>query len=283
MTRRTRASSSKEPSSFAVNEISPDSFVVISSFSPKMSAKSIVKTINLLGLPKGYEVLTPIEYQRANNPPPGCLIVYVAQCISGLRFPLHLFLVGGRVLTVLTALAYRAYRRELFRFVLPTTYTEGELLPLLPSPRPTEWEVPLAWRSSLNELPPINFESVKERVKAVGLLDHGFKPKAQVEEDLLIVAGLHPTPDTYTGPRVVTSASVMTMMNRAPVCKFLPENVPSNPLSSSSTRSASATPSNIESSGGGRSPSRTPPVVGPNSASPSPTPSGYVDVPRRCP
>ncbi|KAK4428864.1 hypothetical protein Salat_1186300 [Sesamum alatum] len=111
----------------------------------------------------------------------------------------------------------------------------------------------------------------------------GFKPKAQVEEDLLIVAGLHPTPDTYTGPRVVTSASVMTMMNRAPVSKFLPENVPSNPLSSSSTRSASATPSDIESSGRGRSPSRTPPVVGPNSASPSPTLSGYVDVPSEMP
>ncbi|KAK4420282.1 hypothetical protein Salat_2441300 [Sesamum alatum] len=66
------------------------------------------------------------------------------------------------------------------------------------------------------------------------------------------------------------------MMNRAAVRKFLPENVPSNPLSSLSTRSASATPSNIQSSGRGRSPSRTPPIARPSSVSPSPPPIGQV-------
>ncbi|KAK4428824.1 hypothetical protein Salat_1182300 [Sesamum alatum] len=92
MTRRTKASSSKEPP-YAANEISPDSFSVISSISAKMSAKSIVKTINLLGLPEGYEILTLVEYQRANNPPLGCLTVCAAQCVSGLRFLLHPFMV----------------------------------------------------------------------------------------------------------------------------------------------------------------------------------------------
>ncbi|KAK4428825.1 hypothetical protein Salat_1182400 [Sesamum alatum] len=46
------------------------------------------------------------------------------------------------------------------------------------------------------------------------------------------------------------------MLNRVVVCKFLLESLPSNPLSSSSTRSASATPSDIQSSGQGRSSSR---------------------------
>ncbi|KAK4422018.1 hypothetical protein Salat_2152500 [Sesamum alatum] len=93
MTCRTRASSSKEPSSSQPNEISPDSFAVISSLSLKMSSKSIVTTVNLLGLPEGFEILTPTEYQRANNPSPGCVTVYLTQCVSGLRFPLHPFLI----------------------------------------------------------------------------------------------------------------------------------------------------------------------------------------------
>ncbi|KAK4433231.1 hypothetical protein Salat_1085400 [Sesamum alatum] len=93
MTRRTKASSSKEASSSSANEISADGFAALSSLPPKMSAKSIVKTINLLGLPEGFEIVTPIEYQRANNPSPGCLTVYAAQCVCGLRFPLHPFLV----------------------------------------------------------------------------------------------------------------------------------------------------------------------------------------------
>ncbi|KAK4422017.1 hypothetical protein Salat_2152400 [Sesamum alatum] len=73
------------------------------------------------------------------------------------------------------------------------------------------------------------------------------------------------------------------MMNRAAVRKFLPENVPSNPLSSSSMRSPSATPSDIQSSGRGRSPSRTPPLVGPSSASVSLISTRYADPPSETP
>ncbi|KAK4423180.1 hypothetical protein Salat_1900800 [Sesamum alatum] len=271
MTRHTRASSSKEPSPSVANEISPHCFAVISSISSKMSTKSIVKTINLLGLPEGYEVLTPIEYQWANNPQPECLTVYAVQCVSGLRFPLHPFLVE-----LLSALGIQpnqlnpnSYRLVVgFLLCCQLYHIEPSLENFL-----GEWEVPLAWRSSLNELLTINFESVKERVKAAGLLDHDFKAKALVEKDLLIVAGLHPEPATYTG------LESQTMMNRAVVRKFLPENLPANPLSSSSTRSASATPSEIQSSGRGRSPSRTPSVVRPSSTSPNSVPSQHADVP----
>ncbi|KAK4426296.1 hypothetical protein Salat_1398100 [Sesamum alatum] len=215
MTRRTRVSSSKEPSSAQPNEISLDSFAVISSLPPKMSAKAIVKTINLLGLSEGFKILTPVEYQWANNPPPGYMTVYAAQCVSGLRFPLHPFLVDLLV-----------------------------TLGISPSQ--------------------LNLNSY--RVKAAGHLNHGFKAKALVEEDLLIVAGLHPVPDPYAGLES-RYFHLQTMMNRVAVRNFLPENVPSNPLSSSSTRSASATSSDIQSSGRGQSPSRTPPAVGPSSAS----------------
>ncbi|KAK4412731.1 hypothetical protein Salat_2920300 [Sesamum alatum] len=263
MTRRTRASSSKEASSFSANEISADGFTALSSLPPKMSAKSIVKTINLLGLPEGFEIVAPIEYQRANNPPPGCLTVYAAQCVCGLRFPLHPFLVDLLVVlgippSHLNPNSYRAWKNRFF-FV-----------------RKAEWEVPLTWRSYLNELPSVNFELVRERVKAAGLLDHGFKAKALMEEDLLTLAGLHPVPGTYTGPDSCYS-HLQTMMNRAAVRKFLPENVPSNPLSPSSTRSASATPSDIQSSGRGRSPSHTPSVARLGSVSPSLPPTGQLD------
>ncbi|KAK4421719.1 hypothetical protein Salat_2122500 [Sesamum alatum] len=99
-------------------------------------------------------------------------------------------------------------------------------------------------RSSLNDLPSIDFDLVKER---------GF---------ILLLT-------LILGPRVATSAFV--------------KNVPSNPLSSSSTRSALATPFDIQSSGRGRSPCRTPPVVGPNSISLSSTPTGHVDPSSKTP
>ncbi|KAK4428373.1 hypothetical protein Salat_1136900 [Sesamum alatum] len=157
MTRRTRASSSKEASSSLANEISSDSFAVISSLPSKMSSKSIVKTINLLGLPEG--CLLPKTHPRECffhfSPRPGLMFIHDKPS------------------------SYGAWKNRFF-FV-----------------RKAEWEVPLIWRSSLNDLPSINFELVKERVKAAGLLDHGFKAKALVEEDLLILAGLHLVPDTY--------------------------------------------------------------------------------------
>ncbi|KAK4421059.1 hypothetical protein Salat_2056400, partial [Sesamum alatum] len=294
MTCRTRASISKEPPPSAANEMSPDCFVVISSISPKMYAKSIIKTINLLGLPEGYEVVTPSEYHRANNTPPGCLTVYVAQCVFGLRFPFHPFLVE-----LLTALgispsqsnpnSYRLvvgfllccqfyhieHTLENFMGVFFPRLTPGECFfhfsrrPSLafihdkPSSygawksrfffiRKTEWEVSLAWRSSLNELPSINLELVKERVKVAGFLDHGFKAKTLVEEDLLIVAGLHPIPQI---PVLALKAVTFTSV----------KSLPSNPLSSLSMRSASATPLDVQSSERGRSPSRTSPRVRPDS------------------
>ncbi|KAK4415479.1 hypothetical protein Salat_2655300 [Sesamum alatum] len=146
--------------------------------------------INLLSLPKGYEVVTPSEYHRANNPPPGCLTVYATQCMSRLRFPLHHFLIelfvalGNPPSLVFIHEKPSSYGAWKFRFFFVWK---------------AEWEVPLAWCPSLNDLSTVNLELVKERVKATGLLDHGFKAKALVEEDLLIVAGLHPAPDTYTG------------------------------------------------------------------------------------
>ncbi|KAK4438797.1 hypothetical protein Salat_0214300 [Sesamum alatum] len=73
------------------------------------------------------------------------------------------------------------------------------------------------------------------------------------------------------------------MMNRVAVRKFLPETLPVNPLSSPSTRSASATPSDVLSSGRGRSPSRTTLGVRPGSVFPKPVPSARIDVPIEVP
>ncbi|KAK4423359.1 hypothetical protein Salat_1918700 [Sesamum alatum] len=69
------------------------------------------------------------------------------------------------------------------------------------------------------------------------LVEHEFKGKVSLEEELLIVAGLHPAPDRYEG----------IMMNRAAVRKFILEDVPAIPPSSSA-RSVSSTPSDLPSS-----------------------------------
>ncbi|KAK4422658.1 hypothetical protein Salat_1848300 [Sesamum alatum] len=93
MPRRTRASSSREPSSPNPTKVPLSALAAIYDISLIMSSKSIVKILNLLGLPEGYIVLSPVKYQWANNPHLNCLTVYAAQCVYGLRFPLHPFLV----------------------------------------------------------------------------------------------------------------------------------------------------------------------------------------------
>ncbi|KAK4428842.1 hypothetical protein Salat_1184100 [Sesamum alatum] len=138
--------------------------------------------------------------------------------------------------------------------------------------RKAHWEVPLSCGLSLKELPSVDLDLVKERVRSVGPLEHGFEAKALMEEDILIVAGLHPFEDTYSGPES------QVMMNRAAIRKFFPKNIPSKPLSSSTTKSASATPTDIQSSGRGRSPSMTPLNLPPSSSSPSPLPAQLVDA-----
>ncbi|KAK4423575.1 hypothetical protein Salat_1940300 [Sesamum alatum] len=91
----------------------------------------------------------------------------------------------------------------------------------------------------------------------MGLIAHGFNAKAILEEELLIVAGIHPAPDPYKGP-LDPVTRFQTMMNRAAVRKFIPEDVPAIPLSPEA-RSASATPSDPPSSSRPRS--ITPPTV----------------------
>ncbi|KAK4421768.1 hypothetical protein Salat_2127400 [Sesamum alatum] len=73
----------------------------------------------------------------------------------------------------------------------------------------------------------------------VGLVSHEFKAKAILEEELLIVAGIHPAPDRYEGPLDAYSR-LRIMMNRAAVCKFIPDDVLAIPHSPSN-RSISST------------------------------------------
>ncbi|KAK4417218.1 hypothetical protein Salat_2547400 [Sesamum alatum] len=58
----------------------------------------------------------------------------------------------------------------------------------------------------------------------VGLVSHEFKAKAILEEELFIVAGIHPSPDRYEGPLDAYSRLRITM-NRAVVRKFIPNDV----------------------------------------------------------
>ncbi|KAK4438105.1 hypothetical protein Salat_0144600 [Sesamum alatum] len=97
---------------------------------------------------------------------------------------------------------------------------------------------PLLGHGLLNALPPLNLGDIKRVMKEVGLVDHEFNAKAILDEELLIVVGLHPAPDRYEGPHD------RIMMNRVAVRKFIPDDVPAMP-SSSGTRSAPSTPSDL--------------------------------------
>ncbi|KAK4431148.1 hypothetical protein Salat_0876900 [Sesamum alatum] len=77
-----------------------------------------------------------------------------------------------------------------------------------------------------------------------------------MDEELLIVAGLHPAPDRYKGP-LDRFTRLQIMMNRAAVRKFIPEDVTAMP-SSSGTRSTPSTPSDL------------PPELTPSSSTPPP-------------
>ncbi|KAK4441613.1 hypothetical protein Salat_0496200 [Sesamum alatum] len=93
------------------------------------------------------------------------------------------------------------------------------------------WQVPLSWGTSLNTLPSLNLGEIKRRMKDAGLVDHEFSAKTLLEDELLVVAGLHPAPDTYEGP-LDRFSRLRIMMNRAAVRKFIPEDVPTIPTSS---------------------------------------------------
>ncbi|KAK4421394.1 hypothetical protein Salat_2089900 [Sesamum alatum] len=68
-------------------------------------------------------------------------------------------------------------------------------------------------------------------MKEVGLVDHEFSAKALLEDELLVVDGLHPTPDTYEGP-LDRFSRLHIIMNHVVVRKFIPEDVPVIPTSS---------------------------------------------------
>ncbi|KAK4433520.1 hypothetical protein Salat_1114300 [Sesamum alatum] len=184
MTRRTRASSSKEASSSLANEISADGFAALSSIPPKCLPRIPPSQLN----PNSYRL------------------------VVGFLLCCQLYHIEPSVETFLGVFAPRLTLRECFFHFSP----RPSLLFIHDKPSSygawknhfffvckAESEVPLTWRSSLNDLPSINFELVRERVKAAGLLDHGFKAKALMEEDLLTLAGLHPVPDYPSRERSV--------------------------------------------------------------------------------
>ncbi|KAK4434748.1 hypothetical protein Salat_0637700 [Sesamum alatum] len=90
--------------------------------------------------------------------------------------------------------------------------------------------IPLAWRPSLKPLPPLNLGDIKRRMKEAGLVDHEFSAKSLQEDELLVVAGLHPALNTYEGP-LDRFSRLRIMMNRAAVRKFIREDVPTLPTS----------------------------------------------------
>ncbi|KAK4435089.1 hypothetical protein Salat_0672200 [Sesamum alatum] len=142
----------------------------------------------------------------------------------------------------------------------------------------SNWEVPTTWRS-LNYLPPINLEGVKGRLKDAGMFNHGFKAKTLLEQDLLIVTGLHPTENTYSG--IESHFSRLSV-----ILKFIPGDVPSNPLFSSSMRSALVTPLDIPSNSHARSlfETREAQLDAPARSSSSwPAPSDPVEFPQGTP
>ncbi|KAK4417200.1 hypothetical protein Salat_2545600 [Sesamum alatum] len=204
-----------------------------------MSEESIRKLVDQVALPATYDWLKPSPSQCANAPPPGYLTVYSAQLTSGLRWWWDSFYVLNSIVSNLREKpsSHGAWKTRFF-FV-----------------RKPEWNIPLACGSSLNPLPYVNLREIKRRMTDVGLVSHEFKTKAILEEDLLIVAGIHPTPARYEGP---LDSYPGIMMNRAVVRKFIPEDVHTIPPSPSN-RSVSSTPSEVPSANVPRASSLPPP------------------------
>lgn len=87
------SSSSVQPRESTFSSLDDISFV--------LSSSSVVSFLQKFSFPEGYEAIDPLPTDHAHHPSLGCLTVYAAQLASGLRFPLHPFLV--QVLNVLGA------------------------------------------------------------------------------------------------------------------------------------------------------------------------------------
>ncbi|KAK4417384.1 hypothetical protein Salat_2564000 [Sesamum alatum] len=220
MPRRTRVSFSSENASPVPAMASIEAMAVISGTPTTMTEESISKLVAQIALPATYDWVLPSASDSTSDPPPGFLTVYSAQLVSGLRFPLPPLLV------------------KIFNLLgIPPSQLFSN------SYRKSEWDVPTAWACSVNALPPLNLGDTKRVMKEAGLVDHEFNAKAILNEELLIVAGLHPAPDRYEGP-LDRITRFRIMMNRAVMRKFIPNDVPAMP-SSSEMRSARSTPSDL--------------------------------------
>ncbi|KAK4424605.1 hypothetical protein Salat_1654100 [Sesamum alatum] len=217
MPRRSKASSYGENVSPFPTLISGEALAVVSSTPSQISEESIRKLVDQISLPTTYDWLRPSPSQFANNPPEG---IPPSQLLPN------------------------SYRSD---FYSDKPSSHGAWKTRFFFVRKPLWDVPLVWDSSLNPLPPLNIGEIKRRMLDVGLVEHEFKGKAILEEELLIVAGLHPAPDRYEGPLDAYSR-LRIMMNCAAVRKFIPEDVPAIPPSPLA-RSVSSTPSDLPPSG----------------------------------
>ncbi|KAK4422981.1 hypothetical protein Salat_1880700 [Sesamum alatum] len=145
------------------------------------------------------------------------------------------------------------------------------------------WQILLSWGSSLNPQPPLNLGEVKRRMKEAGLVDHEFSAKAILEDELLVVAGLHPASDTYDGP-LDRFSRLRIMMNRVAMRKFIPEDVPAIPTSSGSRPVLpNDLPANLVPPAGTPSSSRSPRPIRPDDLMASATPlAGASSSARPC-
>ncbi|KAK4429154.1 hypothetical protein Salat_1215600 [Sesamum alatum] len=105
-------------------------------------------------------------------------------------------------------------------------------------------------------------------MKEAGLVDHEFNAKSLLEDELLIVAGLHPAPDTYEGP-LDRFSRLRNSTNEFRVTTVLPEDLPPTLVPPSNTPSSSRPPSSTPSASMPRS--SPPPFV---QVDPSPFPQG---------
>ncbi|KAK4424201.1 hypothetical protein Salat_1613500 [Sesamum alatum] len=224
MPRRSKASSSGEETLPSPTEISREALAVISNIPSSMSEKALKKLIEQIALPVDFEWILPSPTQCANDPPPGCLTVYASKLNLGLRFPLPNLLV--QVFTILgiphSQLLPNSYRLTV-GFLLCSCLYHFEAR--------DAWNIPLTWSSSLRPLPSLDLVGIKKNMIDSGLIAHSFNAKAIMGGRTAYLSRITPE----------------TMMNRAAVRKFIPDDVPTIPPSLGA-RSTSATPSDPPSS-----------------------------------
>ncbi|KAK4424415.1 hypothetical protein Salat_1634900 [Sesamum alatum] len=206
-----RTSSSSENASLAPTMVSSEAMDVVSGTPTTMMDETVKKVVSQIALPIDYEWVLPLPSDPSVQPAwdrPSQFLPNSYRLVVGFILCAQLYGFNPSVEDFLGVLAPKLITGECFFYLTPRpglTFTREK-----PSSHGawkarffftrTEWGSFCDLGLVPKRLAPLNLGEIKRRMKEAGLIDHEFKAKAIMEEELLIVAGLHPAPDKFEAP-----------------------------------------------------------------------------------